>query len=79
MGHNFEYTSWRDMAKDEETGQVNPKFSKFLREMMICCSCDQMVINCQLEDKVNGLGEEDDKLQTYLPLNVCIKCLEAGH
>ena len=37
---------------------------------MTCSKCDNLIVNCNLEDAIDGFG--DDK---YYPLKACLTCL----
>ena len=60
------------MAPDQ-----HEKCKTFLKEFLACAGegCNQLVVNCDLEDKVRGFGEKDS-IDKYMPLNTCLKCLE---
>lgn len=72
---NFVHTNWAEIGKKFDKAQEN-KCNKFLEDIIKCANCDRLVVDCQLEDKIRGFGDDDNSLDKYMPLNTCIKCLE---
>jgi len=50
-----------------------------MQDILQCAKCKGMVIDCTLEDKIRGFGDDDaGNLDKYMPLNTCLRCLEGN-
>ena len=74
---SFVNTNWYDQLKSLKDSEQE-QMTRHLKDMLCCASCDRMVIDCHLEDRIRGLGDDENSssLDKYMPLNTCLKCLE---
>ena len=68
---NYVNTNWCDfgMKYDEDSAKA---CRKFFVGLLSCAKCENLVVDCNLEDKLRGFGDDDDSKDKYLELHVCM-------
>ena len=64
---NFKNTSWIEMGKDYGP-KDKQKIEKFFSTLGKCCCCSKLVVDCELEDKIRGFGDDPQAQDKYYPL-----------
>ena len=73
---SFNFSNFNAYGDQFKTESDQNECKAFLRDIVECVGCGNMVVDCQLEDKIRGFDGDSKSLDKYFPLNSCIKCLE---